>query len=231
MGKELGRLDLEEVNLHSHGGNVENHLGPPHRPISPDRDSNLDLPVLNSLAQHETSVLTNYTTEASPLQYIRSRKGNLQLVYKDYIYNTDHCQNERVFWRCSEHQSKKCKARVVTAGNMLLEKRRFLWQTVPFSHRSPPPLSPSGSCEYDHEGPFRFIRSKRGKPQLLHNGYAYNAYYQNAGKVNWRYCGWLQVFMTEMILDLNIYRRVFALLILWLVTSVYDRDDTRPQYL
>nr|CAD7604715.1 unnamed protein product [Timema genevievae] len=33
-------------------------------PISPDRDSNLDLPVLGSLAQHETSALANYATEA-----------------------------------------------------------------------------------------------------------------------------------------------------------------------
>nr|CAD7193851.1 unnamed protein product [Timema douglasi] len=268
MGNELGRLNLEEVNPHLHGGRLENHLGPPHRSISPDQDSNLDLPVLNSLAQHETSMLTNYSTEASelqfqqtgrgriflmyngnrfnlnrqsgpksfwkcslylksgcrgrlvtlenqvtkssphnhlprehllgkvdisggrscqernlmgslfivgPLQYIRSRKGNLQLVYKDYIYNTDHCQNDRVFWRCSEHQSKKCKARVVTAGNMLLEKC--------LQH-----LHDSHYWKIQEKRPFRFIRSKRGKPQLLHNGYAYNAYYQNAGKVNWRLC-------------------------------------------
>nr|CAD7585912.1 unnamed protein product [Timema genevievae] len=32
-------------------------------PSSPDRDSNLDLPVLSSLVQHETSVLANYATE------------------------------------------------------------------------------------------------------------------------------------------------------------------------
>nr|CAD7463325.1 unnamed protein product [Timema tahoe] len=32
---------------------------------SPKRDSNLDLPVLSSLAQHETNALTNFATEAS----------------------------------------------------------------------------------------------------------------------------------------------------------------------
>nr|CAD7403541.1 unnamed protein product [Timema poppensis] len=49
-------------------GRVENHLGTPHLPpsipSSSDRDSNLDLPVLDSLAQHKTSVLANYATEA-----------------------------------------------------------------------------------------------------------------------------------------------------------------------
>nr|CAD7461059.1 unnamed protein product [Timema tahoe] len=32
-------------------------------PSSPDRDSNLDLPILGSLAQHETSMLANYAIE------------------------------------------------------------------------------------------------------------------------------------------------------------------------
>nr|CAD7591233.1 unnamed protein product [Timema genevievae] len=46
------------------GGRVENHLGETTL-SSPDRDSNLDLPVLGGLAQHKTSVLTNYATEGS----------------------------------------------------------------------------------------------------------------------------------------------------------------------
>ncbi|CAG2055823.1 unnamed protein product [Timema podura] len=51
-GKELGRLNLEEVNPHLRGGKVENHLGKT-TPSSPDRDSNLDLPVLGGRAQHD----------------------------------------------------------------------------------------------------------------------------------------------------------------------------------
>nr|CAD7197004.1 unnamed protein product [Timema douglasi] len=43
---------LEEVNPHLRGGRVENHLGKT-TPSSPDRDSNLDLPVLSSRAQHK----------------------------------------------------------------------------------------------------------------------------------------------------------------------------------
>nr|CAD7611740.1 unnamed protein product [Timema genevievae] len=59
---ELRRLNLKEVNLHLCGGRVENHLGKT-TPSSPDRDSNIDLLVLGSLAQHETSVLANYVTK------------------------------------------------------------------------------------------------------------------------------------------------------------------------
>nr|CAD7588270.1 unnamed protein product [Timema genevievae] len=50
--RELGRLNLEEVNPHLRGGRVENHLGKT-TPSSPDRDSNLDLPVLSGLTQHD----------------------------------------------------------------------------------------------------------------------------------------------------------------------------------
>nr|CAD7442363.1 unnamed protein product [Timema bartmani] len=55
MYEELGRLDLEEVNPHLRGGRVENNLGKT-TPSSPDQDSNLDLPVLGGLAQHDWRV-------------------------------------------------------------------------------------------------------------------------------------------------------------------------------
>nr|CAD7570251.1 unnamed protein product [Timema californicum] len=45
-------VELEEVNPHLRGGRVENHLGKT-TPSSPDRDSNLDLPVLGGRAQHD----------------------------------------------------------------------------------------------------------------------------------------------------------------------------------
>nr|CAD7440143.1 unnamed protein product [Timema bartmani] len=45
-------VEFEEVNLHLCGGRVENHLGKTTL-SSPDRDSNLDLPVLGGLAQHD----------------------------------------------------------------------------------------------------------------------------------------------------------------------------------
>nr|CAD7394504.1 unnamed protein product [Timema cristinae] len=46
------KVELEEVNPHLRGGRVENHLGKT-TPSSPDRASNLDLPVLSSRAQHD----------------------------------------------------------------------------------------------------------------------------------------------------------------------------------
>nr|CAD7416378.1 unnamed protein product [Timema poppensis] len=54
-GLGIGKVELEEVNLHLRGGRVENHLGKT-TPSSPDRDSNLDLPVLSSRAQHDKRV-------------------------------------------------------------------------------------------------------------------------------------------------------------------------------
>nr|CAD7463150.1 unnamed protein product [Timema tahoe] len=62
VDKELGRLNLEEVNPHLRGGGVENHIGKT-TPSSPDRDSNIDLPVLGGRAQH-ASALANSATEA-----------------------------------------------------------------------------------------------------------------------------------------------------------------------
>ncbi|CAG2058184.1 unnamed protein product [Timema podura] len=50
MDYELGRLNLEEVNPHLRGGIMENHLEKT-TPSSPDRDSNLDLPILGSLSE------------------------------------------------------------------------------------------------------------------------------------------------------------------------------------
>nr|CAD7414528.1 unnamed protein product [Timema poppensis] len=51
----IGKVELEEVNPHLRGEKVENHLGKT-TPSSPDRDSNLDLPVLSSRAQHDKRV-------------------------------------------------------------------------------------------------------------------------------------------------------------------------------
>nr|CAD7409623.1 unnamed protein product [Timema cristinae] len=48
----LEKVELEEVDPHLRGGRVENHLGKT-TPSSPNRDSNLDLPVLSSRAQHD----------------------------------------------------------------------------------------------------------------------------------------------------------------------------------
>nr|CAD7199334.1 unnamed protein product [Timema douglasi] len=60
MMKCFFQVELEEVNPHLRGGRVENHLGKA-TPSSPDRDSNLDLPVLSSRAQHDKRALDTDT--------------------------------------------------------------------------------------------------------------------------------------------------------------------------
>nr|CAD7411750.1 unnamed protein product [Timema poppensis] len=50
------QVELEEVNPHLRGGRVENHLGKTTL-SSPDRDSNLNLPILSSRAQHDKRCL------------------------------------------------------------------------------------------------------------------------------------------------------------------------------
>nr|CAD7570951.1 unnamed protein product [Timema californicum] len=54
-GLGMGKVELEEVNPHLRGGRVENHLEKT-TPSSPDRDSNLDLPILSSRAQHDKRI-------------------------------------------------------------------------------------------------------------------------------------------------------------------------------
>nr|CAD7407444.1 unnamed protein product [Timema poppensis] len=54
-GLGIGKVELEEVNPHLRGRRVENHLGKTTL-SSPDRDSNLDLPVLSNRAQHDKRV-------------------------------------------------------------------------------------------------------------------------------------------------------------------------------
>nr|CAD7431280.1 unnamed protein product [Timema monikensis] len=69
--QELGKVELEEVNPHLRGGRVENHLGKT-TPSSPDRDSNLDLPVLSSQAQHDKHV-----------SQLRHRGGSLLVLKRE----------------------------------------------------------------------------------------------------------------------------------------------------
>nr|CAD7397646.1 unnamed protein product [Timema poppensis] len=61
-------VEIDEVNPHLRGGRVENHLGKT-TPSSPDRDSNLDLPVLSSRAQYDKRV-----------SQLRHRSGSRLLV-------------------------------------------------------------------------------------------------------------------------------------------------------
>nr|CAD7396324.1 unnamed protein product [Timema cristinae] len=85
----VGKVELEEVNPHLRGGRVEKHLGKT-TPSSPDRDSNLDLPVLSSQAQHDKRVsqlrhrvsgwLTIRTVYMDPHHTAPARKNRLESI-------------------------------------------------------------------------------------------------------------------------------------------------------
>nr|CAD7262049.1 unnamed protein product [Timema shepardi] len=76
----IGKIELEEVNSHLRGWRVENNLGKS-TPSSPDRDSNLDLPVLSSRAKHDKRVSQlRHRVEASLLITFPERTMDAQGV-------------------------------------------------------------------------------------------------------------------------------------------------------
>nr|CAD7392421.1 unnamed protein product [Timema cristinae] len=74
--RRIGKVELEEVNPHLRGRRVENHLGKI-TPSSPDRDLNLDLPVLSSRALHDKRV-----------SQLRHRGGIKEQEYKKETVNS-----------------------------------------------------------------------------------------------------------------------------------------------
>nr|CAD7458170.1 unnamed protein product [Timema tahoe] len=94
----INKLNLEEVNPHLRGGRVENHLGKT-TPSSPDRDSNLDLPVLDGLAQHDWRV-----------SQLRHRGGYPEVV-----------QRQQMWW---ESKQKQLSEALSESGNNSLGKAR-----------------------------------------------------------------------------------------------------------
>nr|CAD7574599.1 unnamed protein product [Timema californicum] len=84
--ENIRKVELEEVNPHLRGVRVENHLGKT-TPSSPDRDSDLDLPVLSGRAQHDKRVLNpgpwtpNLLHICLHLPNAHFRRGFLDAIY------------------------------------------------------------------------------------------------------------------------------------------------------
>nr|CAD7570506.1 unnamed protein product [Timema californicum] len=84
----IGKFELVEVNPHWCGGRGEKHLGKT-TPSSRDRDLNLNLPVLGSLPQHESSASANYNTEEVYLVCVESHFGKTTLITPNHYLNLD----------------------------------------------------------------------------------------------------------------------------------------------
>nr|CAD7568119.1 unnamed protein product [Timema californicum] len=102
------QVKLEEVNPHLRGGRVENHLGKT-TPSSPDRDSNLDLPVLSSRAQHDKRSIRvrqdrrGCTVQPSPFVALRHKLRLALSSRRKYprLTRTWHAAASRYFIVCS----------------------------------------------------------------------------------------------------------------------------------
>nr|CAD7573084.1 unnamed protein product [Timema californicum] len=83
-----GDQDLEQGSRKLH--RVGNHLGKT-TPSSPERDSNLNLPVLGIVAQHETSALANYSSKGAPMCLTEDYSSSVSsvFVYEDFSFHSD----------------------------------------------------------------------------------------------------------------------------------------------
>nr|CAD7403432.1 unnamed protein product [Timema cristinae] len=108
------------MNPHSHGGRVETHLGK-----SPKRDSNLDLPVLCSLSQHETSALANYATEAgicltTDVDTLLYHMNNVRYLREVDFARADFYERSKLYKKI------RSKGGAVVQGSCTIRYRRFI---------------------------------------------------------------------------------------------------------
>nr|CAD7423851.1 unnamed protein product [Timema monikensis] len=129
-GLGIGKVELEEVNPHLRGGRVENHLGKT-TPSSPDRDSNLDLPVLSSRAQHDKRV-SHYVTEAGkPKSYILFLHRTALFQHALAVENVG--TSQIVSWLC--HPLSKASHSPYTDNGELGVRSRYGRKTIGLTYR------------------------------------------------------------------------------------------------
>nr|CAD7575553.1 unnamed protein product [Timema californicum] len=120
--KELSSVELEEVNPHLRGGRVENHLRKT-TPSSPDRDSNLDLPVLGDRAQHDSRVVKE---EIAPkLEKMKTERQQV-MEYNKIQRELDLLTRLYVAWRyvSAEETAEKAKIQVQQVHDKIAETRQ-----------------------------------------------------------------------------------------------------------
>nr|CAD7429077.1 unnamed protein product [Timema monikensis] len=103
---EVTHPNIKEVKPHLRGGRVENHLGKT-TPSSPNRDSNLDLPILSSRAQHDKRVsqlrhrdscaVYPSASDLEPVSGSQEEEQDLSLPGGEAPYNHPVERKERLF--------------------------------------------------------------------------------------------------------------------------------------
>nr|CAD7427973.1 unnamed protein product [Timema monikensis] len=114
----IGKVELEEVNPNLCGGRVENHLGKT-TPSSPDRDSNLNLPVLSSRAQHDKQAITQQIRNLNLMEYqskILLQKNGVAVQKFKMIENADEVDDNLKNFKVDEYV---IKAQILAGGRGL----------------------------------------------------------------------------------------------------------------
>lgn len=85
-----------------------------------------------NLTKTKKKMLT-FILDDGQVQFVLSRRGKPQLLYKGYLYNSDSTSNGRTYWRCSETRRGSCMARLVSTNDTVFEKQPI--------HDHPPKIS------------------------------------------------------------------------------------------
>nr|CAD7429396.1 unnamed protein product [Timema monikensis] len=138
----IEKVELEKVNPHLRGGRVENHLVK-NPPSSPDRDSNLDLPVLSSRAQHDKRV-----------SQLRHRGGCRDGVVEESCRGDIRCFQGQPSDLYRPISDKRVSLLVMSGGNFLMSRR---WKRVQTR------VGFAGAAGLDHPVESQVTRTSRWK--------------------------------------------------------------------
>ncbi|KAJ8866610.1 hypothetical protein PR048_032470 [Dryococelus australis] len=74
---------------------------------------------LHNHEAHTENIKHKLTWHSSLVQFVESARGNPQLIFNGFLFNSEYRRGMRQFWQCSFCQKTKCRARVVTDDTRL----------------------------------------------------------------------------------------------------------------
>ncbi|KAL9693043.1 hypothetical protein quinque_012328 [Culex quinquefasciatus] len=82
---------------------------------------------LRKLLEHRKAVNQQKPPyDFGPIEYCRSTKGSLQLLFEGFPYTRHSCKGGKEYWRCVQFKSLGCRSRVRTCNERI--------ETVEFEH-------------------------------------------------------------------------------------------------